>query len=320
MPIHPRRGPCARGLSTISPIASEIGQPSRERAISRLAARQHGNVTRRQLLALSFSDQAIRLRVAGGRLHRVHAGVYAVGRPPVTALERAGAAVLACGDGAALSHFGALALWELRGRWPLAFDVTVVGGHPRPPGIRVHRCPSLTTRDLRTHRGIRATSLARAILDCAPVLADRQLTRLVNEGLLTAHLSRSKLADVRSRFHTHAGARLLARFVEHDDGPTRSQMEDRFLALCAQHGLPRPRINVVVAGHEVDALFEAQKLIVELDGWRFHRERSSFESDRSRDADTLLAGFRTLRLTWQRMTGRPAQVAAQLRVLLGLAV
>jgi very-short-patch-repair endonuclease len=118
------------------------------------------------------------------------------------------------------------------------------------------------------------------------------------------------------RFPTHAGARLLRPFADLDDGPTRSGFEDDFRAFCRRFGLPRPRVNVRVAGHEVDALFAAQRLIVETDGWSFHRDRRTFESDRDRDADTLAAGFRTLRITWDRMHDAPNREAERLRQIL----
>jgi very-short-patch-repair endonuclease len=72
------------------------------------------------------------------------------------------------------------------------------------------------------------------------------------------------------------------------------------VALCQTYDLPTPRFNVKVCGYEVDALFESEKLIVELDSWEFHRDHSSFVNDRNRDADTLAAGYATVRMTWER--------------------
>jgi predicted transcriptional regulator of viral defense system len=100
--------------------------------IARIAGREHGNITRAQLHRLGLTDDAIAHRVASGRLYRVHRGVYAVGRPPVVALEHAAAAVLACGPHAGLSHTSGLALWELRNVWELPQHVTVTEGDPRP--------------------------------------------------------------------------------------------------------------------------------------------------------------------------------------------
>ena len=271
--------------------------------VAQKAAVQYGNVTHRQLIDAGLTDTAIGWRVRRGRLYRVHAQVYAVGHPPRLPLERAAAAVLACGPGAALSHFGALALWGFSKQWPDAFDVIVPTGDRRPDGITTHRYTGLIRRDLTVQLGIRATSPARTVLDCLPDLGDRQRTRTVNDALHGPFLKRSQLADVRARFPTHRGAALLDPFLD-GGNPTRSPFEDDFVAFCEHHHLPRPQINARVAGHIVDALFEDHKLIVELDSWEFHGDRQAFETDRARDADTLEAGYRTLRLTWERRPRR----------------
>lgn len=288
-------------------------------AVAGRAACQHGNVTRAQLLALGVDDNAIAFRLRAGRLHRVHRGVYAVGRPAREPLELAAAAVLACGADAVISHASALALWGLATHWPTRPVVTVSGGR-RPAGVEVHRSRVLTRADTRTQLGIRATSPARTILDCAPeVHAQQRLARLVNDALLSPFLARGQLADVCGRFTTHPGARLLRPFVVPTDGPTRSEFEDRFLRFCAQYGFPRPLVNVPVGGHLVDALFAADRLIVELDGWDFHHDRLAFERDRDRDADALVAGLRTLRITWDRLVGAPETEASRLRLILARA-
>jgi len=252
-------------------------------AAAAVAERQHGNLTRLQLLDLGLNDDAIAHRVKRGRLHRVHTGVYAVGRPPVTALERAAAAVLACGPGAVLSHMSALALWGFADRWPARLEVTVAR-HRHPAGVHVHRC--------------------------------RTLTRAVNDGLRSPFLSRSRLAEVCARLSRHPGVKPLSRFVDSRDGPTRSGFEDDFPGFCARFGLPAPKVNTTVCGYEVDALCEDERLIVELDGWDFHQSRDSFESDRNRDADTLAAGVATVRITWNRMTATPVEEAARLGAIL----
>lgn len=114
----------------------------------------------------------------------------------------------------------------------------------------------------------------------------------------------------------HPGAKLLRPFVSLTDGPTRSQFEDRFLTFCERFGFPRPQVNVRVAGHLVDALFAAQRLIAELDSWDFHSGRPPFETDRDRDGDALAAGVRTLRITWDRLIGAPETEASRLRAIL----
>jgi hypothetical protein len=284
-------------------------------AVAALARRQHGNVSRQQLLDLGLGPAAITYRARHGRLHRVHAGVYSVGRPPAAPLERAAAAVLACGAGAALSHESALALWGFVDRWPARFDVTVSVDR-RPSGITVHRSETFTGSDIRRQHGIPVTSPARALLDCAPRLTRRKLTRAVNDALRSPFLTRSQLSDVCARNPGHPGAKLLAWFISFTGGPTRSEFEDGFLRFCERFGLPSPKVNTAVCGFEVDALFEAERVIVELDGWDFHQGRDSFERDRRRDADTLVAGLVTIRITWERLMGAPGPEAARLKTIL----
>ena len=259
-----------------------------------------------------LSDDVIAHRIAIGHLFREYAGMYSVGRPATTPLERASAAVLACGSKAALSHASAMVLWGFWRRWETPFEVTVIRGHPRPPGVTVHRSRTLTSRDVRTQLGIRVTSPARTLLDIAPRLTPQHLARTVDDALHTDFLTRGALTAQIGN-HPHApGASRIAALLSTTDGPSRSDWERSFPAFCRRHGLPRPRLNTTVAGYEVDALFPRERLIVELDGWDFHRSRTAFESDRNRDADTLRAGFVTVRVTWKRMKetrgqrGRPA--------------
>jgi hypothetical protein len=283
-------------------------------AIGAIAFRQQANIHVVQLLALGLSRGAIAHRVRSGRLYRVHDGVYSVGKRPATALARASAAVLACGPGAALSHSSAMTLWGFYERWDAPFEV-VVPGDRRPRGIRVHRSRTLAPRDIKTHLGIRVTSAARTVFDMAPRLKQKTLSNVVNDGLHT-WLKQEALAELIARFPNSKAAILLRPFVEHIGGPTRSELERRFLAFCARYGLPKPITNIVIAGHLVDAYFPDHGVIVELDGWDFHNSRQAFESDRDRDADTLLAGLVTVRITDERMTKAPRREAERLQRIL----
>jgi hypothetical protein len=284
-------------------------------AIADLAARQNGNVTRAQSMRLGLGTDAIAYRARTGRLYRAYVGVYSVGRPPVTPLERASAAVLACGPSAALSHRSAMTLWGFFKRWETPFQVTVIGDR-RPRGIEVHRSSALIRRDLTRQLGIRVTSPARTLLDSAPNLSDRSLKCVVNNARLSHHLHLPALADVIERFPRHPGAAPLGALVATPGGPTRSDFEDAFPAFCECFALPAPLMAATVAGHEVDALFVAQRVIVELDGWEYHSSRDAFERDRDRDADTLAAEFVTVRITWERMIWAPSREADRLHAIL----
>jgi hypothetical protein len=272
-------------------------------------------VTRAQLLSLGLDRNAITYRLRVGRLYPAFAGVYSVGRPLLTPLERAAAAVLACGDSAVLSHTAALALWGFIRDWPEGLHVTT-SANRRPAGITVHRSTTLTRRDKRRHHGIPVTSPARSLLDAAPHLPPQKLTRAVNDALHSPFLRRSHLAEVCLRYPRHPGVKFLAKFIDTTDGPTRSGWEDTLLPFCERFGLPQPLVNTKVLGYEVDAYFEAERLIVELDSWEFHRDRDAFERDRNRDADMLAAQIATVRLTWDRLTNRPAAEANRLHTIL----
>jgi len=288
---------------------------SHDAAIAAVSLTQQGNITRAQLLDVGLSDGTIGVRVRAGRLHRAYAGVYGVGRPPRTPLERASAAVLACGPGAALSHSSAMTLWGLSKRWKTPFEVVVTTDR-RPKGITVHRSTSLSPRDFTRHHGIRVTTPARTLLDNAPKLTQKRLARAVNDALHSRYLHHSDLENLLTRLPRHPGAAHLRRFVANPTGITRSVLEDTFVVFCADHDLPIPLLNVPIAGYRVDAYFPNERLIVELDSYEFHSDRHTFESDRNRDADTLLAGLLTVRITHERMTRIPDLEASRLHAIL----
>jgi very-short-patch-repair endonuclease len=272
--------------------------------IARIANRQFGHVTRHQLLDLDVPPRSITRWVQTGRLIQVHAGVYAVGHQQRTAIAVAMAAVLACGDQAVLSHDSAAALWGV-GTWPPLPEVTAPH-HRRRNSINAHRTETLTPKDIRRHRNIRVTSPSRTILDIQAHLTDDQLVRAVNELRLQKHLRATELDRLLTR------SKRISNLIDPQQEPTRSTMEDRFLAFCRTHGLPEPKLNVKLFGHEVDALFEQEKVIVELDSWTHHKERQNFESDRERDAVAAEHGYLTVRVTWARMTGQAVREAARL--------
>jgi hypothetical protein len=275
-------------------------------------------VTRQQLLAVGFGSSAINYRVTHGELFPSYPGVYGVGRPAQTPHERASAAVLACGPGAALSHVSALALWGFGGRLQPPFNVAVPTDR-RPKGIRTHRLRGLDRRDITTQYDIRATTPARTLLDCAPKQTTKARARAVNDALRSPYLTKNALRDVVERNPGHPGARLLQPFVDAPGGATRSPQEDEFPDFCRDHDLPVPLINVIVHGVERDAYFPDHDLIVELDGWDFHNSRESFESDRNRDAEALAHGTPTVRITRERMKSDPEREAERLRKILSRA-
>jgi very-short-patch-repair endonuclease len=283
--------------------------------LARRAARQHGVLSRAQCYAAGLSANAVQYRLKIGRLQPIHPGVYGVGHAPVSPIARAMAAVLACGPGAVLSHRSAAALWGVDPRWRTPMDVTACTYHD-VRGIRLHRTRTLTATQVTKHEGIPVTNPARTVLDLAEVVDDAALARALNEAQIICRLRVDDLARLLADASGRRGAARLKALIAPAGAPTRSAFEDAFLAFAERHGLPQPEVNRRVAGHEVDMLWRAERLAVELDGFAFHRHRRPFEHDRDKDADLLAAGYPVVRITWRRLTEQPDREASRLRAML----
>jgi very-short-patch-repair endonuclease len=229
-------------------------------------------------------------------------------------------AVPASGSTAVLSHRAALALWELRPRPAGPIDVTVVARGRRPlAGIQLHCVRSLDAADRMTIDAIPVTPVARALLDYAEVARPQQLRLAVEAADRRELLDLGAVRALLSRSPGRHGARPLAEVIEQLTGPapwTQSQLERHFLALVRAARLPEPQCNVIVEGELVDFFWPDARLIVETDGFEFHRHRAQFEADRRRDARLQAAGFRVVRITQWRLKHEPGGVVAELRRLL----
>jgi very-short-patch-repair endonuclease len=295
---------------------SAVGRPRDaeppDRAVAALAARQHGVVRRDQLLSAGLTRHAIAHRVRTGRLHRLHPGVFAVGHTALTPTGRALAAVLACGRGAALSHRSAAVAWALLDDRPGPVDVTVLTQRRRRAGMTLHRTSALSPSDVVRRDGVAVTTPVRTLLDLAAAGAselERALTEARVRRLVADH-------ELRVRSHGRPGARALGLLLAEGPAFTRSEAERRLLGLLARAQLPRPRTNVRVGAHEVDAYWPAQRLVVEVDGYAFHSSRAAFERDRLRDAALQATGHRVLRTTWRQLTDHPEAVVARIAAML----
>ena len=292
----------------------EKKQPG-DREIAELARRQHGRVALWQLLELGFGRGAVEHRLRAGRLHQLYRGVYAVGHDASGAHGRWMAAALAFGQDAVLSHASAAALWAIRPSASGLIDVTVPGRsrHPRP-GVRLHLVRRLHPDDVTVRAYIPVTSVPRTLLDLAEVASFRDLGRAVEaaERLRLFDLRAIEKLLQRSRGR-HGLKALRAVIANYRPAPmTRSELERAFLEFCIAYGIPLPETNALVEGYEVDALWRAARLIVELDSREFHDTVEAFERDRLRDAELQLAGYTVLRITWRRLSQHPGEVAATL--------
>jgi very-short-patch-repair endonuclease len=265
-----------------------------DRAIGEIAGRQHTDISRRQLLALGVSSEAIVRAVARGRLYRVHQGVYSLvpprSRPPLAAEQ---AALLACGPSAVLSHHSAARLHGLRlPSRVAAVQLTTTDSHRRDrAGVVVHRTSILDPRDRHRVQGLPVTSIARTLVDLAPIYRARQLAPLVDQALRLT--SRARLTETLERHPHRPGVPRLRRLLDpaRPSADTWSKAEARLLAAIRRAGLPTPEANVPIGGYIADLLWREQRVIVEYDSERYHSGPAAFHRDRSRHHD-LTAGTR----------------------------
>jgi hypothetical protein len=271
------------------------------------------------LLALGFGERAIEARLRVGRLQALQRDVYAVGHQLLSQRGLWLAGVLACGEGAVLSHGSAAALFGLqreRGR----VDVTSTSGRQGRPGrekVCLHR-GRLYPEDIMEQDRIPVTDVARTIFDQAEFVDYTRLKRLAEEADRLRLLRRTRLEQLCERGRGRRALRPVRRLLAELAAPhgKRSPLEDRFAEFCAARRLPQPATNVLVLGLEVDVLWPGPRLIVELDSFEFHAHRAAFERDRARDTRLLIAGYRTIRVTHRRLD-EPETLATELRTLLG---
>jgi hypothetical protein len=293
-----------------------------DRRIALLADEQHGVVTIGQLRELGVRDASVWDRVAAGKLHRLHQGVFAVGHRTGTEQSRLLAAVLACGDGAFLSHRSAADLWGIAPSSSAVIDVcspTRAGRRHR--GVLVHRvwCPE----EVSAVESIPCAGVPLTLLQLAAVADQRRLERAVERADALGLFDLTAVLSLLERAGRRRGIGRLRRAIATSlPGPpvSRSELERRFLVLCDRRGLPRPsaRVWLPLAGDgvEVDFFWRERRLVVETDGYRFHASRRAFETDRRRDQLLVAAGYRVVRVTWRQLVNSPREVAETLRSIL----
>jgi len=271
---------------------------------------------------LGFGQEAIKTRLADGRLHHIHEEVYAVGHTQLSHRSHWWAAVLAYGPGAFVSHQTAAVLWGIGRNRRGPIHVTAPGGRQgvrRRKGIWIHRC-KLVTEELTTHDGFPVTTVARTLFDLAEVSPYGKLKGAAEEADRLKLLRLRELEEVcergRGRRALRPVNRLIVELRAPDEG--RSPLEIRFAAFVREYRLTPPMQNADVLGHEVDALWPEEKLIVELDSWEHHGHRAAFERDRARDPELMIAGYRTIRVTHRRLDRELEHLAEEIRQLLAM--
>jgi very-short-patch-repair endonuclease len=278
-----------------------------------IAEVQRGMVSRRQLVAARMAPSTITRLAQSGRLRRRHSGVFAVGPDLDVPLAHETGALLAVRSGAALSHHTAAILWALRrpGSGDGLIHVTVPGASVEDPeGVRVHRSTMLAPQDIRVREGLPVTSPPRVLLDLTLVLGRRETERALDRMLIERVGGLGQVQELLMRAGRHAGRAALQNIITAYTTSTftRSEAEERFLALMRRSRLPQPLVNAKRLGCEIDFFWPDQAVAVEIDGFAFHGTRDRFENDRARDARLRKAGILVIRITWRQLEHEPEAV------------
>jgi very-short-patch-repair endonuclease len=287
-----------------------------EETVGRIAARQYGVVTRPQLLDSGVTGREIERRLEKGALIRVHRGVYRAGhRAPSTEASYL-AAVCACGEGAYLSGRAAAHLLRLlKGQPPRPEVICPTQRHI--PGVVTHRSRTTDPRDATTHRGIPVTTVPRTLVDLAAALSPGALARACHEAGVLHRATPTDVEAVLARRPTAPGAGKLRRVLHGEVRVTLSKLERRFLEVLREAGLPLPETNRPASGRRVDCRWPAQRLTVELDGYRYHSSRHAWEQDRLREREAHARGDDFRRYTYRDVFEESGPMLRELRELIG---
>jgi len=268
-----------------------------------------------QLYQVGITKRAIEWRIRAGVLHPKFRGVYSFGCGELPPLAYEQGALLACGEHAFLSHLSAAFVWGLRKAAPVDVDVSLVGRYRRSSdGIRVHRIGAIDRRDVRFHEGIWMSSPARAVLEIAAIGTAQELAAAIDEGLAHRLFTPRELKEVLARNRPCRGAARLAAVLgdETATATSRSRTEKRLLRLLRDAGLPLPETNVKFGRFELDFFWRRERLVVEVDGYPFHRGPAAFNRDREKDLVLGGAGIEVLRFTGDHVSDRSPMVLARI--------
>lgn len=291
------------------------GSTRQSRSVWALVRAQHGVVARDQLTELGYGRHAISHRIKKGMLHPVRRGVYAVGRPSLTKHGRWMAAVLACGDGAVLSHSSAAALWRIGFEQSGLVELSLPSlSHREVPGLRIHRRASLRQRDLTAEYGIPVTTPIQTLIDMALRLDRHGVERMINEADKYDLVHPPELRGALDQRQGEPGVACLREILDRRTFRlTKEELERRFLPLATKAGLPVPLTGQWVNEFEVDFYWPDLGLVVETDGLRYHRTPAEQARDRLRDQAHTAAGLTQLRFTHEQVRYEPQHVLAVLR-------
>ncbi len=220
------------------------------------------------------------------------------------------AAVLACGDMAVLSHRSAAALWGIGRETHGRIDLSVRRRcNLTQPGLRVRTRPTLPVDDVGSRGGIPVTKPVRSLIDCAVECTLSEIERAVNEADKRDLIDPESLRAALDGYAGQPGVVALRNLLDgHAFRLSDSELEVLFRPFAASAGLPAPLTKALVNGFEVDFHWPDLGLVVETDGWRYHRTASAQTRDALRDQTHTAAGLTPLRFSHHQVKYEPQYV------------
>ena len=286
-----------------------------------LTRAQRGLISHRQALACGVSDHGIRHRLANGTWDRMDRGLYLVSGVAPGRYHEVLGAVLRVGGPAWASHSTAAELWEFPIPPVTSVEITTpLGRLVRQQGIRAHRSGRISEHDVRTVDGIPVLSGARTVLDLSGRVSEKELGRIVDDGLRRRVFTLAALHAVFRELPYEAPGRSPTKMrkvlAERTVGfhPGDSELERTVVQAILSAGLPQPLaqhpITLGRSTYLLDLAYPDLKIAIEVDGFAFHHDRGTFDHDRRRQNDLVTAGWTVLRFT-SRST--PAEIVATIR-------
>ena len=309
-------------------MRAQIPREEKERALSRHAARNHGVFHREEARLFGYSDSAIGRLIATGRVERVWPSVFRLMSVPASAAQRAKAATLYVGEGAWLSHRWAAFHHGMINTVGAPVEILTDGERRSKPGLKIRRVKDISPHDVRTLRSIPVTNTIRTMIDLAAVLPAQRFESVLDDciwrGLVAVPRLIHRLNDLGSR--GRRGTKLLRELlIERDDGCAvpLNVLERKFLKVLRSAGLDEPEKQMSIASDtssqwRLDFAYPQHKVVIEVDGGRWHSGRQQASRDRRRDNVMNIRGWTVLRFTWDDVVHRPRYVVEQVKRALGI--
>jgi hypothetical protein len=274
--------------------------------LEKVLSSQHGLVTLTQLREEGLSDDQRQRLVERRLLHRVRPRVFAVmgGRDT---WERGLLAVVLSIDGAVASHSSAARLWRFEPRPEDRYEITVDRSRRTDVrGVAFHSSCAVDDDDVVTRDDIACTSFERTLADCTTLLNDRQLSRVLDDGLRRGVASLPRLAKCAERLESGPGRHmsvvrslLAERGIGFDPGGSRSELH--LLDVWRRAGLPLPvqqhRVTVGTKTYRPDFAWPDAQVLAEFYGVAFHSGAGAVVSDSERLTALSSAGWLPLVFT-----------------------